>query len=61
LLVPEISRATGVLEEGTGISWLRISFSIDITDGSSKSSSLKASLVQSHMRGLSKAAIIFLQ
>ena len=35
LLVPEISRAMGMLAEGTGISCLRSSFSIEVTDGGS--------------------------
>jgi len=59
LLVPEISRATGVLAEGTWISWLRSSFPIGVTDDGSKSSSLKASLENCHIPGLAKAAIIF--
>jgi hypothetical protein len=32
---------------------------MDVTDDGSKSSSLKASLERSHIRGLSKSAIIF--
>jgi hypothetical protein len=58
LLAPEISRATGVLAEGTGIYWFRIYFSIDVTDDGSKSSSLKASLENGHTLGLEKAAIL---
>jgi len=36
LLVPEISHATGVLAEGTGISCLQSSFSTSVTDDGSK-------------------------
>jgi hypothetical protein len=48
-----------VLAEGTGISWLRSIFSIDITDDGSESLSMKASLENVHILGLAKAAVIF--
>jgi hypothetical protein len=59
LLVSEISHATGVLAEGTEISWLRSNFSIGVTDDGSKSPSLKASFENGHIPGLAKAAVIF--
>jgi len=52
VLVPEISRATGVLAEGTENSRLQSSFSIGVTDDGSKSSSLKASLENGQIPGL---------
>jgi hypothetical protein len=52
LLVPEISHATGVLAEGTGIPWLRGNFSISVTNDGSKSSSLKSSFENDHVPGL---------
>ena len=52
LLSPEISRATGVLAEGTEISWLCFPFSIGVTDDGSQSYSLKASLENGHTPGL---------
>jgi hypothetical protein len=48
-----------VVAEGIGISQLRSSFSIFVTDEGSKSSSLKASFVKGHIAGLDKAAVIF--
>jgi len=59
LLVPEISRVTGVLTEGIGISWYGSSFSIGVTDDSAKSSSLKASHENCRVPFLAKAAVIF--
>jgi hypothetical protein len=57
--VPERKKGTGVLTEGTGISWLRSSFSIDVTHDGSKFSSLKSSLENGYIPGLAKPAIIF--
>ena len=59
LLVPEISRSTGALAKGTGISWLWSSFSIGITDDGSQSSSLKASLENGHIPSLAKGSVVF--
>jgi len=58
LLVPEISRATGVQAEGTGISWLRSSFSKGVTDDGSKSSTLMSSHHKFLIPFLAKAAVI---
>jgi hypothetical protein len=58
LLVPEISRATGVLVEGTGISCLRSSFYIGVRDDGPKSSSPKASLENGQIPGLAKVYIL---
>jgi hypothetical protein len=59
LLDPDISRATGVLEEGTEISWLGSSLSVGTTNDCSKSSSLKTSLENGHTPGLGKADVKF--
>jgi len=56
---PEISRVTGMLTLGTAIAWLRIYFSIGVTDEGSKSSTLKSSHVNFHIKFLAKAAFIF--
>ena len=58
LQIPELSHVTGVLAEGIVTAWLRSSFSVDVTDEGSKSSSLKANLENGHIPGLAKAAAI---
>ena len=59
MLVPEISHATGVLAEGTEISFLSSNFSTGVRADCSKSSSLKASFENGHVPGLEKAVFIF--
>ena len=56
---PENSRATGLLPEGKGISWIRFSFSIGVKVDGSKSSSLKSSHKNCRTQFLAKAAFIF--